>query len=237
VASTGNPTSADDALFTDESLGNQNGISSGLILLPQNPTGDVIDLGSAGSYINNIGNLVSNQFPQAGSAISALVGSSSMSPIPGFSGSLASLSSLLGTNMGSFGGNLSSLAAGLTGSITAPVSSIGTSIGAVSQTLSSINTLLGKVGINTNIGNIATQLRNGAGQLAQASTISGIPGSLSSIGSAFTGLQGAFGSVASQITNIPGSTAKISSSITNMGNLFGNNGNAIANASSILFDL
>jgi hypothetical protein len=144
--------------------------------------------------------------------------------LSGYMSQLGSSSSVLGINVGAIGNSLSN--------VLAPVGAITQGVVGIGGALSSINNLLGRVGIQTNLGTTINSLYNVAGNLSVLNQANGVPGAISTIGASLGGLSGSFETISKSIGSIPGTTKSVSSSISNLGTIFGVEGSnltAVAN--------
>ena len=131
--------------------------------------------------------------------------------------------SSLQNNFNSLTGSFTSLGGGITGlgrslgSVVAPVGVIGGAVGSMSNTLSAINSTLGTLGLGSPFAKVISKLTAVSGTISTVSRLSGLPGSITSIGASMGAMGNQFRSVSNSIKTVPGATTALSNSMNNLG--------------------
>lgn len=219
-----------------EGLGNSTGVSKfGNFGTGLTSTGVGLDIyGGVGAFAaSKLGPLVGSDLLGASNdvavAIRRLDNMSDGTPVGAL---LSQYASQLGTSSSVMGFGIGQLGAGLT-SVIAPAGAIASGVAGISGTLNSMNNLLGRMGIQTNLGQTSTTLNGIAGQISVISQLNGIPGAMGSLGASIGSISGDIAHIQRSLVNVPGATSSMSSTLGTLSNVFNGSGNKIGALSSM----
>ena len=141
---------------------------------------------------------------------------------------LGTSSSVIGAGIGDIGSSL--------GTILAPAQAIAGGVTSMSNVLRSVDNLLGRMGINTNIGKVVGDMNGVAGVIGVVGQLNGIPGALSSLGSVMGSVGGEINNIQRSLVNVPGATKSMTDSIGNLGRVTSDNANITSSIAGMDFN-